>query len=159
MLKESHDLVILGMTFDAKMTFEEHLRSVSSDEAQRTIMKKSWQVFHDRSHLLRSFWIFVLPVCIVVCGAGFSAGGVLECQMAHRRSEQCCACHLRLRAVHCLCHMCRRVLLVVLWLLIGTRFCLLAEELLSTVVPLCQSQRFFGTILVTLYLLCGTGGF
>ena len=29
MLKESDDLVILGVTFDSKMTFEKHLRSVS----------------------------------------------------------------------------------------------------------------------------------
>ena len=62
-LKESADLVILGLTFDAKMTFEKHLRSVSSAVAQRLgIMRKSWQVFHDRSLLLRSFWSFVLPV-------------------------------------------------------------------------------------------------
>ena len=32
---ESADLVILGVTFDAKMTFEKHLRSVSSAAAQR----------------------------------------------------------------------------------------------------------------------------
>ena len=62
-LKESADLVILGATFDAKMTFEKHLRSVSSDAAERLgTMRKSWQVFHDRSLLLRSFWSFVLPV-------------------------------------------------------------------------------------------------
>ena len=35
MLKESADLVIFGVTFDAKTTFEKHLRSVSSDAAQR----------------------------------------------------------------------------------------------------------------------------
>ena len=34
-LKESADLVILGVTFDAKMTFEKHLCSVSSAAAQR----------------------------------------------------------------------------------------------------------------------------
>ena len=28
-LKKSDDLVILGVTFDSKMTFEKHLRSVS----------------------------------------------------------------------------------------------------------------------------------
>ena len=61
-LKESADLVILGVTFDAKLTFENHLRSVSSAAAQKLgIMRKSWQVFHDRSLLLRSF-CFVLPV-------------------------------------------------------------------------------------------------
>ena len=58
MLKESADLVILGVTIDAKMTVEKHLRSVSSAAAQRLgIMKKSWQVFHDRLLLVRSFWI------------------------------------------------------------------------------------------------------
>ena len=33
-LKESDDLVILGMTFDSKMTFEKHLRSVSRAASQ-----------------------------------------------------------------------------------------------------------------------------
>ena len=62
-LKESADLVILGVTFVAKMTFEKHLRSVSSDAAQRLgIMRKSRQIFHDLSLLLRYFWSFVLPV-------------------------------------------------------------------------------------------------
>ena len=47
-LGESADLVILGVTFDAKMTFEKHLRSVSSAAAQRLgIMRKSWKVFHE----------------------------------------------------------------------------------------------------------------
>ena len=45
-LKECADLVTLGVTFDAKMTFEKHLRSVSCAAAQRLgIMRKSWQVF------------------------------------------------------------------------------------------------------------------
>ena len=62
-LKESADLVILGVTFDAKMTFEKHLRSVPSAAAQRLgIMRKSWQVFHDRLLLLRSYWSLFLPV-------------------------------------------------------------------------------------------------
>ena len=62
-LNDSADLVILGVTFDAKMTFEKHLRSISSAAAQRLgITRKSWQVFHDRLLLLRSFWNFVLPV-------------------------------------------------------------------------------------------------
>ena len=55
-LKEPADLVILGLTFDAKMTFESHLCSVSSAAAQKLgIMRKSWQVFLYRSLLLRSF--------------------------------------------------------------------------------------------------------
>ena len=66
-------------------------------------MRKSWQGFHDRSLLLRSFWTFVLPAleyssavwCSaadshlklldrVIRSAGFLAGGVLECNLAHR---------------------------------------------------------------------------
>ena len=40
--KESDDLVILGMTFDSKMTFEKHLRSVSRAASQRLgILRKS----------------------------------------------------------------------------------------------------------------------
>ena len=107
-LKEYDDLVILWVTFDAKMTFEKHLRSVPSAAGQRLgIMRKSWQIFHDRSLLLRSFWSFVLPVleyCSAVwCSAadshlklldrvvrstGFLADGVLKCNLAHRRCSR-----------------------------------------------------------------------
>ena len=62
-LKECSDLVIFWVTFNAKLTFDKHLRSVSSAVAQRLgIVRKSWQVFLDRLLLLRSFWSFVLPV-------------------------------------------------------------------------------------------------
>ena len=55
-LKESDGLVILGVTFDSKMTFEKHLRSVSRAASQRLgILRKFWRVFHDRSLLGRCF--------------------------------------------------------------------------------------------------------
>ena len=61
--KESANLVILGKTFDGKMTLAKHLRSVSSATAQRLgIMGKFLYHDHDRSLLLRYFWSFVLPV-------------------------------------------------------------------------------------------------
>ena len=45
-LKESDDLLIFGVTFDSKMTFEKHLCSVSRAASQRLgILRKSWQVF------------------------------------------------------------------------------------------------------------------
>ena len=48
-LKESEDLVILGVTFDSKMTSEKHLHSVSRAASQQLgILRKYWQVFHDR---------------------------------------------------------------------------------------------------------------
>ena len=62
-LKESDDLVILEVTFDSKMTFEKHLRSVSRAAFQRLdIFRKSWQVFQDRLLLGRCVMGFVLPV-------------------------------------------------------------------------------------------------
>ena len=62
-LEESDDLVILGVTFDSKMTFEKHLCSVSRAASQRlVILRKSCRVFHDRSLLGKCFWGFVLPV-------------------------------------------------------------------------------------------------
>ena len=60
-LKESDDLVILGVTFDSKMTFEKHFRPVSRAASQRLgILRKSCRVFHDRALLGRCFLCFVL---------------------------------------------------------------------------------------------------
>ena len=106
MLKESDNLVILGLTFDSKLTFEKHLRSVSRVSSQRlSILRKSWQVFHDRLLLGRCFLGYVLPVlkyCSAVCysavdthlklldrvvsGSSFLTGGVFECDLANRLS-------------------------------------------------------------------------
>ena len=48
-LKESDDLLILGVTFDSKIPFEKHLCSVSRAASQRLgILRKSWRVFHER---------------------------------------------------------------------------------------------------------------
>ena len=73
-LKESDDLVILGLTIDSKMIFEKHLRLVFRAPSQRFgILRKSWLVFHDRSLLgscFRSFILTVLEYCSAVwCSA------------------------------------------------------------------------------------------
>ena len=73
-LKESDDLVILAVIFYSKMTFEKHLGSVSRAASQRLGILKSWQVFYDRSLLLRCFWGFVMPVleyCFAVWCSAF----------------------------------------------------------------------------------------
>ena len=73
-LKESDDLVISGVTFDFKMTLEKHLCSVSRAASERLgIIRKSWRVFHDRSHLGRCFRGFVLPVLEYCSAVGCSA--------------------------------------------------------------------------------------
>ena len=72
-LKESDDLVIFGVTFDSKLTFEKYLRLVSTAASQGLgILSKPWRVFHDRSLLERCFLFFVLPVleyAVLHCGA------------------------------------------------------------------------------------------
>ena len=70
-LKEHDDLIILGMTFGSKLTFEKHLPLVSRAASQRLgILRKSWRVLHDRSLLVKYFRGFLLPVlwcCSAVC--------------------------------------------------------------------------------------------
>ena len=105
-LKESDNRDILGATFDSKLTIEKHLCSVSRAASQRlSILRKSWLVFHDKLLIVRCFWGFVLPVleycsavwCSaadthlklldrIVSGTCFLAGGMLNCDLSHRRS-------------------------------------------------------------------------
>ena len=121
-LKESDDLVILEVTFDSKMTFEKHFRSVSRAASQGLgILRKSWRVLHDRSLLGRYFRCFVFPVleycsagwCSVadkhlklvdgaVSGARFLTGAVFEYDTAHRRSVAvlCMLYKIRCNPVH-----------------------------------------------------------
>ena len=62
-LKESDFLVILGVTFDSKMTFENNLRSASRAASQKLgILRKSCRVFHDKSLLAKFSRGCVLPV-------------------------------------------------------------------------------------------------
>ena len=72
-LKESVDLDILGMTFDSKLTFEKHLRSVSRAVPQRIGILKSWRVFQDRLMLLGfCFASFGILLCSVVFGCRYT---------------------------------------------------------------------------------------
>ena len=115
----------IGSDIDSKMTFEKHLRSVSRAASQPLgILRKSWQVFHDRSLLGRCFRGFVLSVleyCSAVCcsaadshlslldlvdsGASFLTEGVFECDLAHRRSVAvlCMLHNIRCNPMHPLC--------------------------------------------------------
>ena len=88
------------------MIFENQLQSISRAASQRIgILRKSWQLFHDRRLLGRCFRGFVLPFleyCYavwcspadthlkllyrVVSGVNFLTVGVFECDLAHRRS-------------------------------------------------------------------------
>ena len=124
-LKESDDLVILGVTFDSKMTVEKHLRLVSRAASQRLgILRKSWRVFHGRSLLGRCFRGFVLPVleyCSAIC---CSAADTHLKQLD--RGISVCVCFIRSGVTRCtllmvlyLDRMCHCWLHAVLWSHIG----------------------------------------
>ena len=68
---ESDHLVILGVTFGSKMTFEKHLHSISRAASERLgILRKFWQMFHERSLLGRCFSGFC-PASFGVMVPGF----------------------------------------------------------------------------------------
>ena len=119
-LKES-ELVMLGVTY-SKLTFEKHLHLVSRAASQRFgILRKSWQVFHDRSVLERCFQgvvLLVLEYCSsvwcsaakthtnlldrAVSGARYLTGCVFECDIAHHRSVAvlCMLCKIKCNLMH-----------------------------------------------------------
>ena len=71
-LKESDDLVILGVTFDSKLTCEKHLCLVSRAASQRLgILRKSWRVYHDRVFLRDASGVLSCPFwsTVLQCGA------------------------------------------------------------------------------------------
>ena len=185
-LKESGDLVILGVTFDSKLNFAKHLRLVSRAASQRLgIFRKSWRVLHDRSLLKRFFWGCVLPVleyCSAVwCsaadthlklldravnGARFLIGGVYECDIAYRRSVAvlCIVYNIRCNPMHPL-----NDALPGLYVSVRVTRGALAAHLYTYAPPRCrtsQYSRIFVPLSVPLerscclrFRCCGTGGF
>ena len=104
-LLESVELPILGVTFDSKLTFATHIRSVAAIAAQKLgIMRKAFKVFGDQSLAVRCFWTYILPVleycspvwCSaaachlslldrIVSGAASATVGGVQCDLEHRR--------------------------------------------------------------------------
>ena len=62
-LKESSELIILGVTFDPKLSFERHIRSVAASASQRIgIMRRCLKTFDSVEVVYRCFNSFMLPV-------------------------------------------------------------------------------------------------
>ena len=62
-LKESSELIILGVTFDPKLSFERHIRSVAASASQRIgIMRRGLKIFDSVEVVYRCFNSFMLPV-------------------------------------------------------------------------------------------------
>ena len=142
-------------------------------------MRKSWQVFHDRSLCQRSFRSFILQVleycsavwCSaadshlklldrVVRRAGFLAGGVLDYNLANRRSvaELCMLFKIKNNPMHPLSGE-----LPLPYVPVRVTRGALVSHRHSFAPPrcrtsqyrrtLCPSRCLFGTILVTIYLM------
>ena len=61
-LTTNNSFKILGVTFDRKLTFEAHLRSMSKLISQKLgLLRKSVKIFGDQSVLLKCFNSFILP--------------------------------------------------------------------------------------------------
>ena len=173
-LKESDDLVILGVTLDSKMTFQKHLRLVSKVASQRLgILRKFWRVFRDRSLLeryVRGFVLHVLEYCSAVwcsavdthlklldravSGARFLTGCVCECDIAHRRSVAvlCVLYKIRCNPMHRLNDALLGAYVPVLvtpCTLVALRYTCVPPR--STAGLLLPSQCLSGTILLTPY--------
>ena len=55
-------LKLLGVAFDEKLTFEHHLRNISSVVSRKVgIIRKCWQTYQDDALVLKCFYAFLLP--------------------------------------------------------------------------------------------------
>ena len=61
-IDEVSSLRLLGVIFDSKLTFEKHIRSLSSSIAQKTgLLRKCFKTFGRDSTVIKSFYAFILP--------------------------------------------------------------------------------------------------
>ena len=158
----SVDLVILGVTFDPKMTFEKLAWFLEQ------LLKEfvSWRrLFHDRSLLGRYFRGFVLPVleyCSAVwCSAANTHFKLLDRAVSstqYTRPLQFCVCCIRSGVTRCTRLMIRYLdrmwqcgLHTVLWIHIGILMRRLAGEPCSTAGLSFPSQCPSGMILLIPY--------
>ena len=75
----SSNLDILGVKFDRKLAFEDHVRRIVSRVSQRIgILRLVKLVFVDTSELLRCYYAFVLPI-LEYCSPRW--GSAVECHL------------------------------------------------------------------------------
>jgi len=62
-LKKPAELEILGVSFDSKLTFERHIRSVASSASQRIgLMRRAFKIFDSADVVQHCFRSFMLPI-------------------------------------------------------------------------------------------------
>ena len=80
---------ILGIMFDRKFTFEQHIRNVSSTVAQKIgLLRKSFKIFGDPSIVKRCFNSFILP-CLEYCAPAWSSAADSHLKLLDRNVRSC----------------------------------------------------------------------
>ena len=80
---------ILGVLFDSKFTFEQHVRSISSSVAQKIgLLRKSYKIFGDPSVLRKCFNSFILP-CLEYCSPAWSSAAASHLKLLDRNVRAC----------------------------------------------------------------------
>ena len=82
-LKETSELIILGVTFDPKLTFERHVRFVVSSASQRIdLLRRALSTFDSAEVMQHCFRSFMLPILgyasVVWCSAADSHLAMLD---------------------------------------------------------------------------------
>ena len=89
MLTTCGSFKILGVLFDSKFTFEQHVRSISSSVAQKTgLRRKSYEIFGDPSVLRKCFNSFILP-CLEYCSPVWSSAAASHLKLLDRNVRAC----------------------------------------------------------------------
>ena len=88
-LNTCNSFKILGVLFDSKFTFEQHVRSISSSVAQKIgLLRKSYKIFGDTSVLRKCFNSFILP-CLEYCSPAWSSAAASHLKLLDRNVRAC----------------------------------------------------------------------
>ena len=78
------DLRLLGVLFDSKLTFESHVRNVTSIVSQKVgILRKCWQTFQEDALVMKCFYAFILPF-FEYCSVVWLSTAPTHLNMLHR---------------------------------------------------------------------------
>ena len=83
---DSPNLNVLGVKFDSRLTFEDHVRGIVSSLFQRIgILRSVKRVFVDTTVLLRCYYAFVLPI-LQYCSPVW--GSVARCHLQFPQPQE-----------------------------------------------------------------------
>ena len=104
-IRASPNLDILGVKFDSKLTFEDHVRGIVSRISQRIgILRLVKRIFVDTSVLLRCYFAFVLQI-LEYCSPWW--GSAAECHLQVLERQVYSVARLCPDENFLLCHRCR----------------------------------------------------